>query len=329
MAVNPEAVRTPGSGEILRSPRLDALLVFGSGPVIDKDTREKAETSGTTPGSEDINFWSKTLADASAVLYKRQEAREIIVMGGKTGGEAFKSEAELISEEIGRQDMPNSVVKQEDRSVNTLLNIVNAANLYLDDPKNSGSYQKLGIVAQHFHLPRVRLLMHFFDVPYVTAFSSEKVVQWAAYQEGDMDKVKEIDERLEMASVAGNTQAKKPEDKQLLPYYEKQIGTERLDINTRFLQNDAYTKETMDVPEYWLCYVGLLKSDERIKRILNKVNPGMLQRFNIAIDDPIEKTRKKLLATERIDGDVHDLMRLSWTGGNILDLQQIIDSKNK
>ncbi len=37
---------------------LDAILVFGQGPVIEKQTREKAATVDATTGSEDVNLKS-------------------------------------------------------------------------------------------------------------------------------------------------------------------------------------------------------------------------------------------------------------------------------
>src|SRR5690348_170082 len=187
---------TTGTKEALHAP-LDALLVFGSGPVVDKDSREKAELAGTQPGQEDMNFWSLTLAQASTILFEKGQTGKVILMGGKTGGDNYKSEAELIAENAKSNGIPNSAIVLEDKSMNTFENLVNALNLYIDNPEVSSQYQRLGILAQHFHLPRVRLIMDFFDVPYLTAFSSEKVVQHNASMLSDTKTYDDIEQRLD------------------------------------------------------------------------------------------------------------------------------------
>lgn len=297
------------------SPPIDALLVFGSGPVVDRETRERAESVGTPIGSEDINFWSYTLADATNILLEHNQAGKVIVMGGRTGGDVYKSEAELIAEQI----QTHTPVLIEDASLNTLENLVNALNLYIDDPSQSSQFKKLGIVAQHFHLPRVKLLMDLFDIPYTAGFSSEKVVGFDAAQKGDMETVDEIEDRLDVSQDISNPNS----------YYGKKLGTEKLDIRTRFLQNDAYTKELFDYPEYWLCYVGILKSETRIRGMLSKLNPEILkQKFQIDMDAAVDEIKKRLVVIERIDLPVTDLMAITWTDGNKKQLDEIIAKRN-
>ncbi len=299
------------------APPLDAIMVFGSGPVVDRQSREKAETANTPIGTEDINFWSHTLAQATDILLENNQTARVILMGGKTGGSSFKSEAELIAEAMQAKDSPKTPILLEDGSLNTLENLVNALNLYIDEPTQAESFKKLGLLAQHFHLPRVRLLMELFDIPYVTAFSSEKVVAFDAAQKGDMDTVADIDERLDLSQDPNSPDS----------YYGKKKGTERLDIKTRFLQNDAYTKEFFDYPEYWLCYVGKLSSEKRIRGILSKLDPEQLKKYHIDLGGPIDEVKSKLVAIERIDLPVADLMQIPWTEENIAHLDEVIDAR--
>lgn len=276
----------------------DAVLVFGSGPIVDIHAREQAEKVGTLIGEEDINFWSKKLADASTYLVKRNVAAELLIMGGRTGGPAFKSEAELIGERIVARGVPRNTVQLEQSSTNTLENLVNVLNLYIDNPEIANKYRNLGILAQHYHLPRVRLLMDLFEIPYVTAFSSEKVARFAAIARGDQEEADEIDKRLDT-----NEDSKlrwSPTDYIKNPgYYKTQKGTETLGIVRRFQENDVLSRELLITPEYWLMYVGRLHSENRARSILSKIAPEVLERFAINLADPIEKIRTRLSSIQR------------------------------
>lgn len=296
-----DTLRTERNTEMQEGPKpkLDAVLVFGSGPIVEINSREQAEKVGATPSVEDINFWSKTLADASAELVKRNEVREVLVMGGKTGGVVFKSEAELISERIIADGVSPDNVKQEQSSTNTLENLVNVLNLYIDNPAAADKYKNLGIVAQHYHLPRVRLLMDLFEIPYVTAFSSEKVAHFASLERGDQKTADEIDRRLDM-NEAGRIPLNQRDYEAEPGFYNRQKGTEKLNIVRRFQENDVFMRELLNTPEYWITYIGRLDNEQRARSILSKFDQQMLQdRFQIDLDESFDRVRLKLAAIPR------------------------------
>ncbi len=258
------------------------LLVFGSGPVVDKDNRKKAAEAGTLPGNEDINFWSKTLANSADELIKRGVAASVIFMGGRTGGPQFKSEAELMRNQIGYGET-------EDRSTNTLENVVNLINLYIDNP--DAPKKRFGLVAQNHHLPRVKLLMEMFGVPFDEAFSAEEVARFVARSGGqrinttldssewDHQTLTEIEQRLDM-----NTDG----------YYRNKIGTETRSVHERGQEENVYSRGLLDKPDYWLKYVGMLDSEDRVRTILTKLDPEVLNSFNIDLSENISVIKQKL-----------------------------------
>ena len=91
----------PLSGEV--------LLVFGQGPVIDAQTRLPAQRA-TAKGNEDLNFWSKDLALAASLLYHAKAVNRLVLLGGKTGGRQYKSEAELMAEYLQAANVPREAM---------------------------------------------------------------------------------------------------------------------------------------------------------------------------------------------------------------------------
>ena len=143
---------------------LDTLLVFGQGPVIDSTTREYAEGTAKKgmPVSEDVNFWSDNIAKAAAELYLRKQTKEIVVMGGPTGGAQYDSEAGLIGKKLEKLGVPSSAIRLEKTSTNTLLNVVNLLN---ENPQLVGADKSIGILGSDYHIGRIRVLMDMFDIP--------------------------------------------------------------------------------------------------------------------------------------------------------------------
>lgn len=248
---------------------LDAILVFGQGPVIEKDTRQRASDVSKGEGSEDINLWSRTLAQAAAKLYKRGQAREIIVMGGKTGGNDYASEAQLIGKKLEELGVPLSAIKLEEDSTNTLENIVNMLNKYPELKKNN-----LGILGSNYHIGRLRVLMDMFDVPYKTAFSAEEVLRFAARptlgSEGwDQETLSDIEKRLNLNQAQRTPLSEK--DQELGPgYYGRNMGEEQKTIDRRLKEDDVWRRVLGETPEYWIGYLGRLTDAGKARTILQK-----------------------------------------------------------
>lgn len=306
-------------------PSLDALLVFGQGPVINKDTREQAEKAQTEPGTEDVNFWSQTLAEAAAELFKRGQTREIVVMGGRTGGGQYGSEAELISKYLQEFGVPKDRIRLEDRSTNTLENITNALNAYLD--KDKEQYQNLGILGTNYHISRIRLLMEMFGIDYKTVFSAEEVLRYVARfdVEGrekevwDQKALAEFERRLDM-----NEAGKVP------TYYGQKLGMERNTVARRGQEEDVWSKALLEIPQYWIGYLGSLENTARIREVLTKTQDPEILRERFGIDlasDSDETLRKKLLAIKRRLPDVDQSILEGWPQSTQEKLEGIVSQR--
>lgn len=235
------------------------LLIFGQGPVIDSATREKASGTNTKPGEEDVNFWSKNLAEAAAILYKKGATRQIIVMGGKTGGDQYSSEAQLIAKHLLQLGIPQADIKLENQSTNTLENIVFMLNRYFDSPESFSKEQKANILAVHYHVLRVKILMELFGIPVQDAFSSDEVLRFAARDQEFWNnaQLQEIERRLNINNA---------------DYYQNKMGTEAKPILRRHQEDDAFIRALLEVPEYWIPYLGKIQNPSRLHTILQNVH---------------------------------------------------------
>jgi uncharacterized SAM-binding protein YcdF (DUF218 family) len=307
-------VETPPKSPEAEKRSLDAVLVFGQGPILDSSKRERAADVADQGAPEDINFWSKGLAEAAAELYKRGATREIIVMGGKTGGENYSSEAELITKAIEEQGVPASAIKREDRSTNTLENTVNVLNDYLD--AEGQQIKDLGILTANYHLQRTRMLMEMFEINYKTAFSAEEVMRFAAMQgqdagDWDHDKLLEIERRLNLNENIESLE-KKP-GKFAPGYFPQQQGAEQKNVVRRIQEERAFKRALQDMPEYWIMYLGRLNNAERIRQILLKQDQEILMdRFDISLADSDVDLKAKLLAVERKLPDLDTDIAQNW-----------------
>lgn len=305
------SAETPKTAEVEKTS-LDVILVFGQGPVIEKETKQKVSEVAETGAAEDVNLWSKEMAKAACELYKRGQTREIIVMGGKTGGEGYQSEADLIAKEMEALGVPKNAIKKEDRSTNTLENIVNVLNTYLDKDRDM---KKLGVLAANYHVPRIRMLMNLFDIPYKTAFSAEEVARYKARlgENWDNQELTELERRLDM-----NEAAKKDS------YYSAKLGTEKKNISRRGTEEDFFDRALVEVPEYWIGYLGRLENTQRMRSILAKQDQEMLaQKFDIRLSDSDEVLKTKLLSIKRIVPPIGEWIGQNWseeTGNKIANL---------
>lgn len=261
---------------------MTALLVFGQGPVIDRVKRVKAADAGTVPGEEDMNFWGHSLALAGAILYHDRVSSEIIVMGGKTGGEAYASEAELIRDRLVDYGVPSSVIKLEQSSTNTLENIVNFMDLYLgDDPE-----RWFDLLGTNYHLARIELLMDLFGVSRGLGFGSHEVIQ-RKLDGGYTDP--RIIAAAEKLAILDIPLVRDPDDS--TGFYRLQRGVERKTYYERDYEERAFARMLLEVPEYWMTYLGRIEHDLLLQRVLQNVSmifSGYLESLGIdpAVSEP-------------------------------------------
>jgi uncharacterized SAM-binding protein YcdF (DUF218 family) len=300
---------------------LDAILIFGQGPIIEAETRGKAEVVNKGVGSEDINLWSQSLAQAAAELFKRGQTREIIVMGGQTGGKNYLSEADLIARElVEKHGIPENAIKREGRSTNTLENLVNVCNEYLD---KSDLYKNLGILTSNYHLSRTELLMELFKIPHRQAFSAEEVMRYVAREGKDWDKwdqnaLSEIEKKLDMGTKGGQ-------------YFEEKIGEERKNVTVRGQQEDVWSRALLEVPDYWLGYIGNLHNMSRIKEILiNQDQKVLRDKFGIDLfSDTDETIKTKLSAIKRKVPSLEEWIGKDWSEETRANLEGFVEKRRQ
>lgn len=264
-----------------RSP----LLVFGQGPVIAKDTRQ-VPSPATEQGQEDVNFWSDDLAKSAAILSKTGQVSQIVVMGGRTGGGAYLSEAELIKQHMHSYGISDEAILTETQSNDTLENLINMLNIRDDKGENGDEFNILGT---DFHVPRIRILMQLFNLKIQNSFSSEEVLMLAARIKEHIGSDEDI-ENLEKRTGL------KPEDidKLQVPsfqdlnnmlnmndqdYYKEKkglnqdqttakVGQEARDFTDRRIKDDLWTRELLERPESWLGTLVNIKNPERRRAIV-------------------------------------------------------------
>lgn len=310
-------------GEYLKDPEIKALprrpgilLLFGQGPVLNKETRDKAGTVRSGNTAADINYWSKEIASATKALYAAGEGSNIVVMGGKTGGEEYPSEAEMIREYIvsdPRSEVAEENILSEDQSTNTLENLINVCNQYLD----SSEYPELKdlpihVVGSDYHIGRIQLLMELFDIPFNHAFSAESVTRFVAQRYGDVEKLNELDNRLNINTriddhIAEAHGGKDPTVSVNEPpdYFDKQKGseaTEKKPTITRLLEEDLWTRFLLSEPAYWVGTLSTITSDKRLQGILDNISdvmPGWESPIGVDLSQDLKTVRSQLQRVDR------------------------------
>ena len=126
--------------------KFDVEIVFGYGPVL--PGRDHSTSSGR------LNTFGHLNAIAAGMLYQIYQIKRIIPTGGKTGGSERQSEAELIANIIQKRfNVSRSIITLEERSKNTIQNLVYVVNIL--DGFGRG-VDKIFFVGMGFHLPQIQ-----------------------------------------------------------------------------------------------------------------------------------------------------------------------------
>lgn len=297
------------------SKKIDYLLVFGQGPVLNETTKMKP-VAGQVNVKETAIAWMKNSARAAGELYLEGATKKIILTGGKTGGAEYKSEAELMRDVlVNEYHVPESDIILEDKATNTLQNIplslnkIDAGNSSPDSPK-----PKVGLLGADFHLSRIRLLAKFFGVENSQAFSAEQIFNLIAEKTNNSDMKHQIqlilnpNEDLSAPNSRINWSDTSGDSKSALKsttLFEEQKGSEKKGIVDRLLDENWFTFGLLEKPKYWIGYLSFLQNNNRLLSILNLVNkssPNLLGELGINIHDEPEKIKislKKYTEAER------------------------------
>lgn len=289
------------------------LLIFGQGPVIDKVTRTIPQRGLSTSGNEDVNLWSKNIALAAAKLFALGQASEITVMGGRTGGEKYKSEAELIKRYLTKEGVPEGVITTEESSQDTITNLINMINM--KDSQDKVAPQIYQILAAPYHISRVKILMQLFRVPFNHVFASDEMLRFIARSNTsdltawNTNLLSEIEMRLDSSDNR---------------YYQQKQGTEKRDYLDRLVTDDVFIRELLQYPESWLGRVAEIQSESRRDEILEEVEklwPGILQQkfgINRKLNSPNEikvrlsQIQKKPLSRQTLEQWIEENKTIGW-----------------
>src|SRR3989339_38638 len=175
--------------------KLDYLLVFGQGPVLDDTTKLKPESEATDVKEVAI-AWMKNSARAAGELYIEGATKKIILTGGKTGGAEYKSEAELMRDILIQEyKVPEEDIILENEATNTLENIPKSLNKIDLLKSTTGSEKpKIGLLGADFHIPRIRMLADIFGITDHKSFSAEQIFRTIAYKLEDSGEIQNINE---------------------------------------------------------------------------------------------------------------------------------------
>ncbi|GEM_PF-6366243 len=130
--------------------------------------------------------------------------------------------------------------------------------------------------------------MRLFEIPFQNAFSAEAVLLHKAQQEEDYEKVEALQARMSM-----NT------SKSLPNYYEDKEGEEKKHIIDRARIEDVCMRALLEIPQYWVGYLGSLDDTDRVRRILQKQDPQKMAEMGIDLsqdDDHIKSSLQHLAA---------------------------------
>lgn len=301
---------------------LDYLLVFGQGPVLDSETNQKPDPQAQNIKAE-ANSWMKTVARAAGELKLAEGVKKIVLTGGKTGGDNFPSEAQLMKNIlISEYGINEADIIMEDQSGKTPENLAQSLNVIDNLKLKTDDNPSIGLLGADFHLPRIRLLAQLFGIDTRHSFSAEQIFKLIAERTDNQDMLQLINKRLnpnedlsdpdreftledgnagsrtritnlksfqDLSSVELTKQPSKSFMKEPT-LFELMAGEESKGVKYRMLGENWYTQNLLKVPGNWVGYLGIIKDDTRLLSVLKQFNrlfpKYLLKNLGISIDGP-------------------------------------------
>lgn len=278
-------------------PHVD-VLVFGQGPVIAFERGRGQQTTDTSLPKGALNQWGREIVAAGADLFHRGTTDRFLLMGGQTGPAGTDSEARLLKSGLVGRGVPETAIVLEESSTNTLENLVNICNDYLDQPIH-GQVRQQDLSGATFHLARMKLLANLFAIKYDRVIGADEVTRFAAREAGDTGRLAELEKRSDgLRGSRGEGDSKTLAQKQA--------------------DEDVWTRALLTIPEYSMKYFGRIKDDSRLRKILHTFDAlfpdsceelGALARYGITSQDlrarNLNRVRQKLLTISRIMPNDH------------------------
>lgn len=300
--------------EKIGQPQFDDLIVFGNGPVLDMLTREKPTDQTSETG---INLWGEMSAIAAAELKTAGVIKRIIITGGRTGGDAHPSEAELMRDVILKKypGILSTDIVIEPKATNTLENFAYTINaLDQEAEANPNTKRKTAFLGADFHTLRIGQLARLYGFSEPVSFSAQAIFRVIAERTNDNELHAQLDKLLStnddlspensridwqkfftMPSEAREGLSAKSAMK-APTFFEEFLGSsEQLGIVERKEEDMKWSRGLDQLPKYWIGYLGYLTNDQRLQRLLNRIGEKTLSSLGIDIAAPLSDTRTKLL----------------------------------
>lgn len=204
---------------VLHSPEwparfYDVAMAFGQGPTLEITTKLKAQDAPKAgiPTETEVNTWARTTGVAMGYLGLKSQYREAIWSGGKTGGENFPSEAELMrkvkNQIFGVDSSPQEYDHLENASTNTLENFVKSLNMMDRFGSESRPFERMVFVCSDFHAARIKFMASLFNIHNVDVLSSEQIVRIMVADPGLDERILENAARVLIGKKDGKMPAR-------------------------------------------------------------------------------------------------------------------------
>jgi len=253
--------RTPEIGEEEKHQPLDAVMVFGIGPV-----QPKGEIGHEGKGhAYQLVPEAKLNAIAAATLYLEGKTRKIIFTGGKTGKMSLgkdaegrdiephpypQSEAEQMARYVVEKfGIPQEAIIVEDKAANTIENI--SRSLTPID-QNPDQFARLGFLGSHHHVRRIEKMVELFGLEGPT-MSSAAVLDRSRAESADRPRDQRVHRRMERYRQYLETTL----NPDLNPTYHK-----------RLMEEERWSYGLDNKPSYFLPQLRFIEDDKRLKSIL-------------------------------------------------------------
>ncbi len=307
--------------EIPSTPQFKNLIIFGSGPIMDRDSKMKAEDEKTPVGQEDVNMWGKMSARAAAELKLAGIVDKITFSGGTTGGVEYGSEASIMKDLI-RAEYPMidpDDILEEPMATNTLENFAYVLNKFDEaspfDP-NPETTEPVALLGADFHVARIKDLANLYGVNNTTGFSAQAVLRLIAERTNDRQALDHLDKLADLSADLTTQDSRvnwrefnkmSPEENRAQEsksavsaahntFFEEQQGTERSPgILQRWREENRWGGGLKHIPEYWVGYLGFLTNDARLTVALDRIPQEEIVRMGVDRSRPLDEVRSKLL----------------------------------
>lgn len=147
----------------------DAAIVFGFGVLPEEKQKNPDEKKWR------LSFASRLRLDAAALLYLTNKVREIFVSEGYQGSATMKNYL------VNYWGIPETDVKEEAHSTNTLENLAGTINI-LDEKREESEkqgtkyeYQNIALISNGFHVSRIKELARLYNFESTTVSAEEEI----------------------------------------------------------------------------------------------------------------------------------------------------------